>query len=177
MKTKTKNELFRENLLKPKRKPTVLEKIQMFGVAFQRLLVVSTKNHIYSFKGQKRVKENGMPTGLDATGALADLVMLWWDQKFIEMLNACNLELDLFFRFKDDGNIIMDKLTDEQSDIFKIIDRNNLKYSPEDPSFTANVICELANQVDSMISFTFDTPHLNENHKLPILDVKVALNE
>ena len=28
-----------------------------------------------------------------------------------------------------------------------------------------------------MISFTFDTPHLNENHKLPILDVKVALNE
>ena len=71
----------------------------------------------------------------------------------------------------------MDKLTDEQSDIFKIIDRNNLKYSPEDPSFTANVICELANQVDSMISFTFDTPHLNENHKLPILDVKVALNE
>ena len=47
MKNKTKNELFGENWMKPKRKPTVLEKIQMFGVAFQRLLVVSTKNHIF----------------------------------------------------------------------------------------------------------------------------------
>ena len=78
----------------------------MFGVALERLILVSPNNHIYSFISVSRVRK------LNATGDLADIFMLWWDQKFIEVLNSVNLNCDLFVRFKDDGNIIMDRVTD-----------------------------------------------------------------
>ena len=108
---KKKKETFDENWMKPKKKPNIFEKIRMFSVALERLILVSTKNHIYSFKGVNRVQKSGMPTGLSETGYLADLFMLWWDKKFIKLLESVCLSCDLFVRFKDDGNIIMDKIT------------------------------------------------------------------
>ena len=147
----------------------------MSSVALERLILVSTNNHVYSFKGINRVQKSGMPTGLSETGYLADLFMLWWDKKFIELLESVSLSCDLCVRFKDDGNIIMDKITNVPEEVWNIIDRNKLKFDIENPNFTANLIFELANKVHDMIDFTFDTPHMNADGKLPILDVKVHL--
>ena len=170
-----KKETFDENWMTPKKKPNILEKIKMSSVALERLILVSTNNHVYSFKGINRVQKSGMPTGLSETGYLADLFMLWWDKKFIELLESVSLSCDLCVRLKDDGNIIMDKITNVPEEVWNIIDRNKLKFDIENPNFTANLIFELANKVHDMIDFTFDTPHMNADGKLPILDVKVHL--
>ena len=72
------------------------------------------KSHIYSFKGVKRMQCKGSSTGLDVTGELADLFMLWWDSMFLKIVKKCNLELDIYTRFKDDTGI-----TDEQNPLQK----------------------------------------------------------
>ena len=69
----------------------------------------------------------------------------------------------------------MDKITDVPEKVWDIIDKNKLKYDIESPNFSANLVCELANKVHDMILFSFDTPHMNDDGKLPILDVKVHL--
>ena len=46
-----------------------------------------------------------------------------------------------------------------------------------DANFTANLLCKLANSVDSMISFTVDTPGMSQDGILPMLDVKVHLDQ
>ena len=135
------------------------------------------ENHIYSFNGTNRVQVDGMPTGLDETGSVADLFMLWWDQAFMEMLKLCDLDPDVYVRFKDDTDIIMDRLTDKHTAIYRVLDRDTIKVNENDPEFTATVISEIANKVHEMISFTFDTPERNEDQKLPILDLKVFLND
>jgi len=139
--------------------------------------LVSMKNHIYSFNGKMRIQEDGGATGLDETGDLADLFMLWWDENFIKLLKLCEIVPDIYARFKDDGSIITDRLTEAHTGIYNVLDKNCIDTNDKDPNFTAKILCQLANKVNDMISFTFDTPHLNEDQKLPILDVKVSLND
>ena len=56
------------------------------GIAIENLIVTSMKNHIYSFNGVKRIQCKGAATGLDETGDLADLFMLWWDSTFLKLV-------------------------------------------------------------------------------------------
>ena len=46
------------------------------------------------------------PTGLDLTGLVADIFMLWWDDQYLEKLTELGFVLDLYTRFKDDVNVI-----------------------------------------------------------------------
>ena len=69
----------------------------------------------------------------------------------------------------------MDRVTDVPTEVWEIINKKDLKFDVESPNFTANLVCELAKKVHEMITFTFDTPHMNADKKLPILDVKVHL--
>ena len=49
-------------------------------------------------------------TGLDLTGLVADVYMLWWDGRFRDKLKDLSFPLDLYKRFKDDINTISDPL-------------------------------------------------------------------
>ena len=72
-----KNETKNESIwLKPKRKASKNEVKMMFGLALKNLIIVSMKNHVYSFNNEYSLQQNGAATGLDETGELADLVML-----------------------------------------------------------------------------------------------------
>ena len=106
--------------------------------------------------------------------------MLWWDSEFLNVLQKVNMKIDMYARFKDDINEVCDELN-EKNDIIENIwnlDCMRHKSKPDlDTNFTANVMCELANGIDPMISFTVDTCDKNQDKKLPMLDVKVYLDE
>ena len=68
------------------------------------------KSHLYQFKGKVRLQRNGGPTGLDLTGELADLFMLWWDQEFLAILEKLSIDTDVYTRFKDDIDLVCDAL-------------------------------------------------------------------
>ena len=178
-KKKIKKELFDEKWSRPVKKPNPIEKIKMLGVAIERLILVTMKNHIYSFKSVKRLQKSGCGTGLDATGELGDLFMLWWDGIFTKILKDCQLNMDIFVRFKDDINILMNKLLVENNQIRELLGDiyvapGNYEGNMED--YTADIVCKIANTVSDMISFTYDTPGMNKDNKLPVLDVKVCVN-
>ena len=52
--------------------------------------------------------------------------------------------------------------------------RHLSKLSPTEA--TAKILCEIANGVDTMISFEYDVPEFHDDLKLPVLDLKVYLD-
>ena len=57
-----------EKFLKPKRKPNLKEKRNLFGKALELMIVVALKNHVYKFENQVRLQTKGGPIGLKLTG-------------------------------------------------------------------------------------------------------------
>ena len=67
----------------PERKPNRHEKHKMFAVGICIGVKLVMGNHIYRFGGELRRQNDGGPIGVELTGALADLFMLYWDRKFL----------------------------------------------------------------------------------------------
>ena len=65
---------------------------------------------MYKFNGERRLQEKEGPTGLDLTGLVADIFMLWWDDQYLEKLAELGFTLDLYTRFKDDVNVISEDI-------------------------------------------------------------------
>ena len=101
----------KENWEKPVRNPSKLEIKSLLGIALQTLILAVMTGHIYQFKGKARLQAMGGPTGLDLTGELADLIMIWWDRTFLKLMADMSIEIDLYKRFKDDINLIMDAIS------------------------------------------------------------------
>ena len=153
----------------------------MFGLAFKRLIITSMNNHVYSFKNEFRLQKDCGPTGLDETGEVADIYMLWWDLAFITKLKDLKLVIDLYARFKDDCNIIGDSIPlgliyDKVTKTLVTRSTSELGGDTSSEIHTANVLRCIADDVDEMISFTTDVPTNHSDGFLPVLDVKVQLN-
>ena len=175
---------------KPKRSPNKFEIKLLLGLALENLILTCMQNHIYQFNGICRQQAKGGPTGLDLTGLVADIFMLWWDGEFVSQLEHLNIVLDVYGRFKDDCNVITDPISpgtwfDAESkelhfmnpSIRKIFEEKSEIFENENPEMnTMRVLKEIANSIDPMIEFTVDMPSLHQDHKLPVLDLKVKMN-
>ena len=84
-------------------------------MAFEILIVVSMKKHIYQFDNQNRLQGSGGATGLVETGELADVYMLWWDAEYIKLLESVQVVLDVFGRFKDGINNLCEEINVEKA--------------------------------------------------------------
>ena len=147
-------------------------------MALKNLILMTMKNHIYSFKNEFYQQIKGGSTGLDETGEVADLYMLWWDLEFLSKIKDLDLKTDIYARFKDDCNVLTDELPLEiefDKNEHKMIRKITAdKISPE--YHTAKVLTDIANSIDEMISFSFDVPSNHSDLYLPVLDVKVKLD-
>jgi len=106
--------------------------------------------------------------------------MLWWDLKFIEKLKVLGISIDLFTRFKDDCNIISEGVPqnvdyDPLKDEMVIISSNVINENSSSETHTASVLNKIADSIDGMIAFTNDVPSNHNDGFLPVLDVKVKL--
>ena len=181
-----------------KPKKTMTERKKLFGLSLQTLILTCMKNHLYQFKGNVRLQKAGGPTGLDLTGELADLFMLWWDQEFLAILEKLSIDTDVYTRFKDDIDLVCDALPSggkyikEHCDIifenetFNDTPENERKYlslekiyeNKKKENYEANtmkVLNEIANSIHPMIELTSDMPSNYSDGKLPVLDLKVKL--
>ena len=168
--------------MKPKRNAEIAEVKKMFGLALKRLIIVSMRNHVYSFKNEYYLQCQGGSTGLDETGEVADLYMLWWDLMFNSKVKDLGLTLKLFARFKDDCNVIsneipLEQVYDVKTDKMVSRNTNNLDGSTSPEAHTAEVLKLVANNIDEMISFSTDIPTNYPDNYLPVLDVKVQLSD
>ena len=179
-------------------KPTKFQLRSMIGVALKTLILTVMKNHMYTFKNVNKLQIEGGATGLDLTGELADLIMLWWDMEFMKVLKDLSLKIDLYGRFKDDGNLIVEELPEgtmyshEYNELIFLGNDWNMpkgeKYRSLEEIYkekckrnneknTMNILVEIANKIEPMIQFTADVPSNHSDGYLPVLDIKVRLDE
>ena len=166
---------------KAKRAPTKEEKRKMFGKALEIMLVLCLDNHCYQFDNKVRVQAKGGPIGLKLTGEIADCIMIDWDKKFLAELRKLDLVPEIYTRFKDDVTIAIEALEKgSKIEIGEIVVNQAKKEVDEkksDEKVTMEIIQGVANSIESMTQFTIETPCNFTDRKLPVLDVKVNVNQ
>ena len=88
---------------------------------------------------------------------------------------------EIYTRFKDDIEIAIESL-EKGSKIIEdkiVIDdtKKELDKDKTDTKVTMEIIQKVANSINPMIKLTVDTPCNHEDGKLPVLDVKVDVNQ
>ena len=120
--------------------------------------------------------------------------MLWWDLEFMKLLSDLSIEVDLYGRFKDDGNLIVDAIPEgtiwnpkfkelvylgnswnmpvnkEYKTLQEIYEQKMIR---NDEKNTMAILVQIANSIEPMINFTADFPSNHQDHYLPLLDIKV----
>ena len=144
------------------------------------------------FNGDIRIQSGTGATGLDLTALVADVYMLWWDNRFRDKLKDLNFPLDLYKRFKDDVNTISDPLplgtrycpknnelqyeTLLYKEIYQNQEEKEIYETKNIEKSSMFVLHQIATSVDSMIKFTFDHPSNHKEGKMPVLDLKVHMD-
>ena len=128
----------------------------------------------------RRQREGG-PIGLAITGEIADCYMLNWDKEFLKKMKTLKIDPALYERFKDDITIVLKALEagTKFTDGVLIVDQEKkiLDEGKTDEEITMEVVREVADSVDEMIKFTIDYPGNHKSGKMPVLDVKAAINK
>ena len=171
----------------PQRSPTPAEKKIILAQVIRIATLAVLNNHTYQFNEETRLQAEGSPIGLELAGAMARVVMLWWDQQFMKKISDNLLDLYLYLRYIDDQNMAMKPLppgtrwvvgpwADKMGGRMVINDDmvEEDKLLPEDMR-TMEEMRKMANDVSTMIQLEEDYPSKYEDKKLPLLDLKVEV--
>ena len=99
----------------------------------------------------------------------------------MKKLEDLGIKVILYKRFKDDITIVAEslekgsKLESEKIVIYPIKIEQDL--SRNDEEISMEIIKEVAETIDDIIKFTFDTPQNHKSGKIPILDVEAKINK
>ena len=165
----------------PKRNPTKKEKRNMLGKALEILVVNVMENHVYTFGNEIRIQSEGGPIGLSLTGELADAFMVEWDKEVVKRVKEVGVDLLLYERYKDDINVVAVSVErgTEIKDGKLVINEEKIKADEgkSDSQITMDIVRDVAEGVDPMITLTTDVPSNYENGYMPILDLEVKINK
>ena len=134
-------------------------------------------NHLYQMDGKVFRQQTGGPIGLEITGVLSRLVMLWWDKMFLHKLDKLGILMMMYKRYVDDGNMILDavpvgaRIVDGKLSILPEAIQED--YGIPADKRTAGLIRYIANTITPMIQMEEDFPSNHPSGHLPILDLEV----
>ena len=86
------------------------EKRRLMIEALRIVLNVILKTHTYKFDGITRVQMNGGPIGMELTGDIAQIFMVWWDGCLKRKMEEIGLRMALYERYVDDINLVMKRI-------------------------------------------------------------------
>ena len=106
--------------------------------------------------------------------------MIDWDKKLLHKLKSFNMIPEVYTRYKDDIELAIESLENGsklEKDIITIDENKKLEdENKTDAKVTMDIIQEIANSIDPMIQLTVETPCNFSDGKIPVLDVKVNVN-
>ena len=130
---------------------------------------------------QPSIQKSGGPIGLALTGEVADCFMLKWDKKFLEKLESLGINPLVYSRLKDDILIAVESLEKGtkfvNGNLIKDDEKKVEDDNKSDAKITMEILKDIAESIDEMLKFTFDTPCNYEDGKMPALDIKVNVNK
>ena len=91
-----------------RREPSNLQKKRMVARSMEVVVKTILGNHLYQMDGKVYRQQGGGPIGLEITGVLSRLVMLWWDKVFLQKLERVGINLIMYKRYVDDGNLALE---------------------------------------------------------------------
>ena len=115
--------------------------------------------HVYKFDGKIRKQRKGGAIGLEMTGELAGVFMMWWDRRMRESLRENGINVQMYKRYVDDINIVLKTRKDGgEKDIMERVK-------------------SIGDKIHGSIQLEADYPDRYEDKKVPILDLKVWVDK
>ena len=151
----------RQKIWAPPADPTPCRQMlkQMLCKALATGIKKVMEGHVYKFNDKVLKQKNGGAIGLEMTGELAGVFMMWWDKKMKERLNEEGIKLQLYKRYVDDINIVVQtKRSDDEKEMMEKIK-------------------SIGDKIHQSIQLEADHPTRHEDGKVPILDLKVWIDE
>ena len=118
---------------------------------------------------------------MELTGVVAQIFMVWWDREFKKKLEEAGIQLKLHERYVDDTNLAGEQTEPGaryENDVITVTEeaRSEDEGLPADER-TMKVLQSIANSVHHSIRMTVDYPSRNAEGKVPMLDVKMWIQE
>ena len=167
--------------LPPSRQPTAVEKKSMIKEAMQIALKLVMKSHTYVFDSKVRKQEVGGAIGLDLTGTLAQVFMMWWDREVRRRLASIGINIRLYLRYVDDINIVIEVPRKGARYV-----SGRLAYCEEDVDSDKDIeddkramllFQQVGNSIHESIQLEIEVPSNHADNKMPILDLKVWIEK
>ena len=152
------------------------EKRVMIAEAIKIILRFLLKNHMYTFNDVKKKQENGGPIGLVLTDAVAKIYMTWWDRKVQEKAREEGMEIKMYKRYVDDINIIAKTSKNHEHKETNQVNEKQ-KSESEREKEGMEMFKRIGDSIDECIKLEVDYPSKHDDGKMPLLDVKVWLQE
>ena len=156
-------------------------KRKLITEALRIVLLTVLRTHVYEFAGALKLQKEGGPIGMELTGVIAQVFMVWWDRELRQRLDRINLLPKMHQRYVDDTN-----LTAIETEVGARYDGTQLQINentaaedegvPPDER-TMRVIQQVASYIHPSIRSTIDCPSRHADGKMPSLDVKMWIKE
>ena len=151
---------------------------KMFTEAMKIVLLFIMQNHLYTFDNQIKLQSEGGPIGLELTGVLAQLYMVWWDRQMVKKLEENGIGLRMCKRYVDGINVIMHaSAAGLRLEEGNVIQDENVAKTLEPDKGCMLLFQSIANSIHTSIRLEVDYPSRHEDGKLPILDLKVWIEK
>ena len=82
-------------------------KRKLVSAALRVALTFIMQNHVYAFDNELRKQQEGGAIGLELTGLLARIYMIWWDKQFLRKCAENQITLKIYKRYVDDINTLI----------------------------------------------------------------------
>ena len=157
------------------------EKRRLMIEALRIVLNVILKTHTYKFNGITRVQRNGGPIGMELTGDIAQIFMVWWDGCLKRKIEEIGLRMVLYERYVDDINLVMKRI--EKGRRYEngiLIHNEEAEIEDEgtrDDERTMKTLKTIGDSIHVSIKLETDYPSKHEDRKIPILDLKLWIAE
>ena len=159
-------------------RPTEQQKKRMVIESIKIAVSLIMKNHVYNFNNVIYKQESGGPIGLNLTGTIAQVFMLWWDKKFKDKLKQLGVEVLLYKRYVDDINMctveIEEDVRYENGQVIR--SERNGTIDPGDAR-TFELIRRIGDDVHESVELEVDYASKHGDAKVPILDVKMYVSD
>ena len=154
-------------------------KRRMLVEAMKVVLKTLLESHTYDFASEIRRQKEGGAIGMELTGVVAQIFMVWWDREFRKRLRELEIQVELHERYVDDTNLVA-----EQTPLGARYDGESIMITegaakddegiPDDER-TMKLLQAIANQIHPSIRMTIDYPSKYEDRKVPMLNLKISI--
>ena len=167
--------------MQPERIPERAEKMKMIGSMMSVAIKLVMKNHFYSFDNVTRRQEKGGAIGNKLTERLGKILMKRHCRYYVRELARLGLETELLKCYVDDTTdacVAIDPgVRFENGELVKKEELVEEDMHVAEDERTLNVLSAVANSIFPCVQFTVEYPSKNENGKVPILDLEVAVKD